>query len=135
MPAILLIEDDELFRGAVAMALTAHGYAVTEAADGDEGLAKFKAQPADLVLTDIVMPNKEGLATVQELRQLRPKLGIIAMSGGLAKNSPLYLKLAGSFGADRTLEKPFTLSLLFEAVEEVLAKTGHTRPAPEGSPE
>lgn len=126
MPTILLIEDDELFRTTLAEALDSQGYTVFQATDGDEGLKMFKARPTDLVLTDIVMPNKEGIATVRELRRASSNLGIIAMSGGLAKDAPLYLLLAGGLGADRTLQKPFPLSVLLQAVKEVLAKTGTT---------
>ncbi|MBX3749279.1 MAG: response regulator [Opitutaceae bacterium] len=128
MPAILLIEDDELFRTTLAEALASQGYAVTQAEDGAEGVKRFQAAPPDLVITDIVMPNQEGIATVRALRQISPKVGIIAMSGGLAKDAPLYLKLAGGLGADRTLQKPFPLTTLLEAVKEVLALSGQERP-------
>ena len=127
MATILLIEDDELFRSTLAEALSAQGYTITQAADGDEGVKMFKAWPTDLVLTDVVMPNKEGIATVRELRRAKPDLGIIAMSGGLASDAPLYLQLAGGLGADRTLQKPFPLSVLLQAVNEVLAMAGTTR--------
>jgi DNA-binding response OmpR family regulator len=103
--------------------------------DGDEGVKMFRARPTDLVLTDVVMPNKEGIATVRELRRANPHLGIIAMSGGLASDAPLYLHLAGGLGADRTLQKPFPLTVLLQAVKEVLAldgtaRTRHKGPAP-----
>jgi DNA-binding response OmpR family regulator len=121
VPSILLIEDDELFREALADALTERGYPVTQAADGEQGVKLFRAAPTDLVITDIVMPNKEGIATVMELRRDFPKLGIIAMSGGLAQDAQHYLKLAGALGANRTLEKPFAFPALLQAIEEVLA--------------
>ncbi|MBI4624944.1 MAG: response regulator [Verrucomicrobia bacterium] len=129
MPSILLIEDDELFRDALATALSERGYTVTQAEDGEQGVKLFRAAPTDLVLTDIVMPNKEGIATVQELRRDHPALGIIAMSGGLAHDAPLYLKLAGALGATRTLKKPFSLPTLLTAIEEVLGKTGGHNPS------
>jgi DNA-binding response OmpR family regulator len=129
MPSILLIEDDDLFRDALANALIERGYTVMQARDGDEGLRIFRVEPADLVLTDIVMPNKEGIATVAELRRAHPNLGIIAMSGGLAHNAPLYLKLAGALGANRTLKKPFDLPTLLTAIEEVLAAAGKDKPS------
>ena len=90
MPSILLIEDDDLFREALATALKERGYAVTQARDGDEGLRIFRVEPADLVLTDLVMPNKEGVGTIMELRRGNPNLRIIAMSGGLAFDAPRY---------------------------------------------
>jgi DNA-binding response OmpR family regulator len=128
MSSILLIEDDDLFREALADALTEHGYAVTQAADGEIGVKLFRAAPTDLVITDIVMPNKDGVATVMELRRDNPKLRIIAMSGGLAHDAPLYLKIAGAFGANRTLQKPFTLPILLQAIGEVLAKSDSRKP-------
>ena len=123
MPSILLIEDDDLFRETVALVLTERGFTITQARDGVEGTRMFRAEPTDLVITDIVMPNKEGLATVMELHRENPDLGIIAMSGGLAVDAPLYLKLAGNFGAARMLRKPFDLPTLFQAIDEVLAKS------------
>lgn len=128
MATILLIEDDELFRTTLAEALASQGYAVTQAEDGMQGVKLFRAAPTDLVITDIVMPNQEGIATVRALRQVSPTVGIIAMSGGLAKDAPLYLKLAGGLGADRTLQKPFPLTTLLEAVNEVLPLSGKERP-------
>lgn len=129
MPSILLIEDDDLFRETIADALTEGGYTVTQAADGVQGVMLFRAAPADLVITDIVMPNKEGIATIEELRRDYPKLGIIAMSGGAAQNPVLYLKVAGLLGATRTLNKPFDLPTLLTAVGEVLAESGKSEPA------
>jgi len=121
MPSILLMEDDDLFREALALALREHGFTVREARDGDEGTRLFRVEPTDLVLTDIVMPKKEGLETVLELRRAHPKLGIIVMSGGTAHDAPLYLKMAASFGANRVLKKPFSINALLTAVTEVLA--------------
>jgi DNA-binding response OmpR family regulator len=129
MPSILLIEDDDLFRQSLADALTEQDYTVTQAADGAKGVKLFRAAPTDLVLTDIVMPNQEGLETIKALRRDHPKLGIIAMSGGLALNAPLYLKVAGALGANRTLPKPFELPTLMTAITDVLAETGKGKPA------
>jgi len=121
MPSILLMEDDDIFREAVALLLRERGFTVLEARDGDEGTRLFQVEPTDLVLTDIVMPNKEGLETVIELRRAHPGLGIIVMSGGTAHDAPLYLKMAGTFGANRVLEKPFAIEALLTAITEVLA--------------
>ena len=75
------------------------------------------------------MPNQEGVVTIMELRRDYPKLGIIAMSGGLAHDAPLYLKVAGALGANRTLPKPFTLPTLMAAITDVLAEIGKGKPA------
>jgi DNA-binding response OmpR family regulator len=124
VPSILLIEDDDLFRDALGNALIERGYTVTQACDGEEGLRLFRVEPTDLVLTDLVMPNKEGIEIIAQLRRSHPQLGIIAMSGGLAQDASLYLKIAGALGANRVLRKPFDLPALLTAIEEVLAGSG-----------
>jgi DNA-binding response OmpR family regulator len=128
MPSILLIEDDDQFREALAFALVACGFTVRQAADGEQGVKLFRATPSDLVITEIVMPNKDGTAAVAELRREFPSLGIIAVSGRRAQDAPLYLKIAEGFGADRTLKKPFTFADMFEAIEEILARSDRRRP-------
>lgn len=126
MPSILIIEDDDLFGEALADALTERGHIVRRAPDGLEGLKLYRAEPTDVVLTDIVMPNQDGTALIGALRQEFSEVGIIAMSGGLAHDAPLYLKIASAFGADRTLKKPFTVEALMEAIDAVTA--GQPRP-------
>ena len=128
MPSILLIEDDDQYREALTMALGACGYTVVQAADGEQGVKLYRAKPADLVITEIVLPNKDGTAAVAELRREWPSLGIIAIAGDYAQDAPLYLKIAEGFGADRTLKKPFTFASLFAAIEETLARTDRRRP-------
>jgi len=80
---------------------------VHEAADGAEGLAHYREEPSDLILTDIVMPEKEGLETILELRRINRRIKIIAMSGGSRMNPKTNLVIAEKFGALRTLAKPF----------------------------
>ena len=118
MPSILLIDDDDRYRDALAVALFACGYTVTQAKEGEQGLKLFRAKPTDLVITEIVVPNKDGTAVVAELRRAFPDVGIIAVAGGRAHDAPLYLKIAEGFGADRTLKKPFTFATLFHAIEK-----------------
>ena len=102
--------------------LEAAGYDVDEASDGAEGLTLFKQQPADLIVTDIYMPNKEGLETIRELRRLDPDVKIIAMSGGGSAGD--FLPIAKRLGAAKTMQKPFDNEMLLEAVSEVLGKRG-----------
>mgnify|MGYP001337934185 CR=1 FL=1 len=130
MTSILLIEDDKLLREVLATALTQHGYAVAQAEDGEQGVKLFRAGPTDLVITDIVMPNKDGVATIADLRRDYPKLGIIAISGNVPHGRGLYLKIAGGLGATRTLAKPFAHATLLTAINEVLAETGRVEPLP-----
>lgn len=120
MAPILLIDDDEQLRKMVEAMLTAAGHVVTTAGDGEEGVQRFRAKPADLVITDLVMPNEEGSETIRKLRSDHPDLGTIVMSGG-ASFSGIWLAMAAKLGATRTLPKPFTIPQLTETVAAVLA--------------
>lgn len=84
MPTILVIEDDEDVRGLLLRHLVAAEFDVQEAANGKTGLAAYRQQQSDLVITDIVMPETEGLETIRELRRLNPEVKIIAMTGAVA---------------------------------------------------
>ena len=121
MAKILLIEDDEPFGEMLATALTGMGHVVTTSVDGRDGLAKQARDPADLVITDIMMPELDGLGTIRELRRLQPSLKIVAMSGGGRASAMDYLPLARQFGAVSILSKPFTIEALAAVVAEVLA--------------
>ena len=90
------------------------------AASGPEGLAFFRLDPTDLVVTDLIMPDQEGLETIRQLRELRPGVKILAMSGGgQALDAPSILDLASSLGATGTLEKPFGQDELVAALERL----------------
>lgn len=125
MPTVLVIDDDNLVRGLLVRALTGARYTVIEAADGMEGLALARSQSVDVVVTDLVMPVQEGVETIMTLRKERPKLPIIAISGGVT-NSGLYLDIAGKIGARRILAKPFTPKELLQLIEQVLAEEAQT---------
>lgn len=124
MARILLIDDDDLFRNAMRLTLAHYGHAVSEARNGEEGLKLFHANGADLVITDLVMPEKEGLEVLMELRQQRPPVKIIAISGGgryaAATN---YLHAAKAMGASKVLAKPFANEELSAAVSELCPDT------------
>jgi DNA-binding response OmpR family regulator len=102
-------------------ALTIAGFAVIEAADGLQGVDLARSTDVDIVVTDLVMPVQEGVETILTLRRERPKLPVIAISGGVS-NSKLYLDIAGKIGAKRILPKPFTpkefISLIRQVLEE-----------------
>ena len=121
MATILLIDDDELLRGALVQALANAGHKVLEASDGLQGCELARSMSVDLVLTDLVMPVQEGVETILTLRRERPRLPVIAMSGGVT-NSRLYLDIAGKIGAKRMLPKPFTPKALVALIEQVLAE-------------
>ena len=121
MARVLLIEDDATVRDSVRRMLELLGHSVTEANDGDDALRLDKAKPAELVVTDIFMPGKEGVQTIRELRQRRPDAKVIAMSGGGAGLGPSdSLRLARLLGAQYTLNKPFGREELEAALCHVL---------------
>jgi CheY-like chemotaxis protein len=122
MKRILLIEDDENIRKMLRISLEEYGYAVTEACDGKQGLASYKASPADLVLTDLVMPEKEGLETIRDLRKSYPHVKIIAMSGGSRTNVGENLKMAKLLGAAALVSKPFEVSTLAATIAKLLGE-------------
>lgn len=121
MNRVLLIEDDESMRRVLEQSLEQAGYAVTAVVDGGVGLRSFRAQPADLVITDLVMPGEEGISIIIRLREEFPNTPIIAISGSTVR-APQYLGMALKLGATRGLEKPFTRETLLAIVHELLAK-------------
>lgn len=121
MPTVLVIDDDDMVRSLLVRALTGARYTVLEAADGQAGLSLARSNAVDLVVTDLVMPVQEGMETIMTLRRERPRLPVIAISGGVT-NSRLYLDIAGKIGARRILPKPFTPKELIQLIEAVLAE-------------
>lgn len=97
------------------------GYKTDEAANGRFGIKRQKEAPADLIITDLIMPEQEGLETIMEIRRLFPQTKIMAMSGGGHDGVMDFLPMARKLGATRTLNKPFTTTQLLSAVKEVLA--------------
>lgn len=120
MARILVIDDEELARFTVREILESAGHEVIEARDGVEGLAMQRAQRCDLVVTDVIMPRKEGVEMIIEMKQEQPALRIIAISGGGRTRNLDFLKLAKEFGADKVLAKPFSAEDLIGAVRECL---------------
>lgn len=112
MAAVLVIDDDDLMRRLVVAALTDSGYEVTEAASGDEGIAKCIETAPDVVVIDLFMPGKDGIETIRRVRQIQAHIRILAISGGGRYRDPTYLDLSLSLGADAYLMKPFSLSVL-----------------------
>ena len=117
---VLVIDDEDSVRAMVEAALSHAGYTVLCAENGTEGLKVLDSQQLDLVITDILMPEKEGVETIVEIRQKTPDLRIIAMSGGGRVHNMEPLKIAGGIGADVLLPKPFDLAKLLGVVESVL---------------
>ncbi len=122
MSRILIIDDDRMVRDTLKVILVAAGHQVALATDGKDGLRIFAEFQPQLIITDILMPEKEGVETIQDLRQLVPNLPIIAISGGGRVGNMSFLKVAQQFGADRTFAKPFEPDEILGAVNELLAK-------------
>jgi CheY-like chemotaxis protein len=119
---ILVIDDEDLIRELVKEMLEAEGYVVSTAANGKEGVRVFRKELPDLIITDIFMPEMEGLETIRELQRVSPNVKIIAISGGGEKGMLSFLSHAKRFGALRALEKPFSRLELITTVGELLAE-------------
>lgn len=120
MALILIIDDDSKIREVLRQILEHAGYEVVEASDGGEGLRLYRERQPDLVIMDIVMPRKDGLETITDLRIEFPGSKIIAISGGGRLDPKPYLELAEGFGANRLLTKPFGHEEFLKAVEDLL---------------
>lgn len=122
METILVIEDNEFILRLIYDLLIGSGFKVLTANDGQEGLNIYYSHSPGLVITDIVMPEKDGLEVIMELNSQTPKPMIIALSGGGRIGPDTYLNLAERLGANRILEKPFNVSELLGTVKELLVK-------------
>lgn len=122
MATILVIDDDAAMRRLLKRVLGGE-HRIIEAADGSIGLARFAEHAPELVITDIVMPNKEGIETIREIRRLAPTAKILAISGGGGAGSAQYLDMASKLGADVTLMKPLRAPDLRAAVTNLLASS------------
>ena len=128
MARVLVLDDEDEVRTLLMRALRHAGHEALGAEDGLEGLEIVRAEHLDLVVTDLVMPEVDGLEFMHELAHLRPGTPVIAISGGGVWDAQSLLKVAGTLGAVRTLSKPFELDEFLKLVEEVLA----TRSPPGG---
>jgi len=122
MARILIIDDDDIIRRMLCLMLTKAGYEVLDAADGTAGIELFRKNEIDLVITDLIMPEKEGLEMIMELKNDFPDVKIIAMSGGAQMGPEGYLQLADALGAQRTLKKPIARDDLLGSIKEILSE-------------
>ena len=120
MQRILIIDDEPHILLMLKKMLERTGYEIDLASNGKEGLDLFTRKPSDLVITDIIMPEKEGLETIREMKRMQPELKIIAMSGGGKISAENYLETAKIFGASRIIEKPFTQQHMVATVNQLL---------------
>ncbi len=122
MSRILVIDDDVTSRLILREMLEDAGHEIDEAEDGRIGIDLFRENPADLVITDLIMPEKEGIETIFELRQSYPDVKIFAVSGGGTGKSTSYLNAAMKLGALHVFSKPVDPGELLDALEAVLGK-------------
>lgn len=120
MASILVIDDDEFVRSLVTRALAQEGHRVDVAPDGATGLDLYRSARFDLVVTDILMPGKEGIEFILELREEDPSIPVLAISGGGVAGVSSTLQDARMLGADATLPKPFDVEALQRAVSGLL---------------
>jgi CheY-like chemotaxis protein len=127
MARILVIDDEAPIRSILRRSLERFGHEVVEAPDGSAGTRLFESSSFDLVITDLFMPEKEGIETILDLRERYPEVKILVVSGGLPSPGQALDKFsplgdAEALGADASLEKPFEIKKLLEAVDELLAR-------------
>jgi|TARA_B100000315_G_scaffold252057_1_gene288052 DNA-binding response OmpR family regulator len=120
MARILVIDDDYLVRAMLTRSLTQAGHEVLEAANGDQGLSAFHADHPDIVITDIIMPDRDGIEIIMELQREAPGVQIIAISGGGVDARYSYLAFAEKLGAKRSFKKPIQPSALLAVIEEMM---------------
>jgi len=120
MPGVLIVEDEKELREMLSVSLTRRKYTVLEAENGKDAIAHFKPSITDLVVTDLIMPEEDGLKVIMKLRELKPSIKIIAISGGGKAGPGSYLSLAKALGADAIYSKPFSINDLVSKIEELL---------------
>nr|WP_176704648.1 response regulator [Candidatus Magnetococcus massalia]CRH08252.1 Response regulator receiver protein [Candidatus Magnetococcus massalia]CRH08319.1 Response regulator receiver protein [Candidatus Magnetococcus massalia] len=119
--SVLIIDDDMAVRELLRQILEDDGHEVFEASDGLEGVRAFQKRPTDLIFTDMLMPEKDGVEVIMELRDIAPSARIVAISGGgRGLDAHFNLRVAEDFGALVTLAKPFTRGEVLDAVQTLL---------------
>ena len=120
--SVLVVDDEKSVRYMLRQVLERTGYRVFEASNGHEALRVLDEHNADLLIIDIIMPKKDGIETVIEIRRRSPDLPIVAISGGGGPPNLSYLDIARKFGADHILRKPFSVVELLNVVNKALGK-------------
>jgi CheY-like chemotaxis protein len=120
MAGILIVEDDKDLREMLKLSLMRRKYTVFESADGKEAILHFKPSITDLVVTDLIMPEEAGLKVIIKLREIKPSIKIIAISGGGKVGPGSYLNLAKALGANAIFSKPFSTRDLIVKIEELV---------------
>jgi DNA-binding response OmpR family regulator len=124
---ILICEDDDLYRQIADAAFSGSAHQLLFAQNGDQALAHVNAGPVDLVITDLVMPGKDGLEVIRAIREMHSQVPILAMTAGLASLKEPLLVAATALGADDVIQKPFRPAALRERADALLAKAAQKR--------
>ncbi|UCE52904.1 MAG: response regulator [Desulfobacterales bacterium] len=131
MQRVLVIDDEPQIRSLLRLILEREGFEVEEATDGIAGIKIYRQNPVDLIISDLIMPNKDGIGMIIELKKEFPDVKIIAMSGGGLNKPEGYLEGAKKLGAQRTLTKPIDRDKLLRAIKDILkanqSQTGHPK--------
>ena len=125
MKRILVVDDEEQIRNMLKKVLERKGYQVAIAANGAEALRLFNQQPAELVITDLTMPEKNGMETISELMRTHPNTKVIAISGGGDRFPEYFLPRAMDAGATQALKKPIRAQQLVAAVSGLIGDAGN----------
>jgi DNA-binding response OmpR family regulator len=125
MHGVLIVEDDKELREMLKTSLIRQNITVLEAVNGKDAIIHFKPAITDLVVTDLIMPEEDGLKVIMKLRELKPSIKIIAISGGGKAGPGSYLNLAKALGADAIYSKPFSINDLIAKIEELLKIEQH----------
>ena len=118
--SVLIIEDDEFVKNMLRQTFNQAGYEVATASNGRIGIQLFQSEPFDIVITDLIMPDMEGIETITHLRKCNPGVKVIAISGGGRNRPDDYLHLASKLGAVKTFTKPVDRNELLEAVRQLV---------------
>lgn len=124
MPRILVIDDDEQFLRLMQTSLSRAQFEVLAARSGKQGIKTCESTHVDLVITDLIMPEMEGLEVIMELKQKIPNVKILAVSGGGRNDPGSYLELATALGANGALTKPFSMEMLIKTVNQLISEAG-----------
>jgi CheY-like chemotaxis protein len=120
MPTILITDDDPTLRAIGEELLADQGYRILHAEDGEEALRLMESEPVDLIVLDLIMPNKDGYETIIELRRRKSPVRILAISSGGSMNADSLLKPALAFGADKVMTKPLRIATFAQTISEML---------------
>lgn len=126
MAGVLIVEDDKELREMISFSLAKRKFTVIEANNGKDAIMHFKPSITDLVVTDLIMPEEDGLKVIMKLREMKPSIKVIAISGGGKAGPGNYLNLAKALGADVIYSKPFSINDLISRVEELLNVDQHS---------